>query len=305
MDGVRLDRAVRELFDLPWSVARKRIEQGKISVDGSPVLELGAPVRSGCVVATNMTARRARPMTDLPPDAIVHLDGHVVVVNKPAGVTTIPFGERKGGTLDERVRAHIARIPGVKKERGRVPLGIVHRIDQITSGLVVFTRTWKAKTALAAQFRDHGVHRLYMAVAIGDMDGGSITSHLVADRGDGKRGSVEAAPPRLRPGLGTGTVAITHVHVERRLAGATLLTCRLETGRTHQIRIHLAEAGHPLVGERVYGRQVSGLVDIPAARPMLHAAELGFKHPGTGRWMQFSQPMPDDMTELIERLERR
>ncbi len=305
LDGARLDRAVRELFSLSWSVARKRIEQGKVVVDGAPVRELDTQVASGSFLAMDMTARRVRPDTDLPPGAVVHVDDHLVVVNKPAGVTTIPFAEREKGTLDERVRACIARMPGVKKERGRVPLGIVHRIDRGTSGLVVFTRTWKAKTVLASQFKEHSVHRLYLALALGHVEEGTITSHIVADRGDGKRGSLEAAPPRIRPGLGAGKVATTHVRVLERLDGATFVSCRLETGRTHQIRIHLAEAGNPLVGERIYGRQTPGLPVIHAARPMLHAAELGFVHPGSGRWMQFSRPLPDDMQELFDRLRLR
>jgi len=287
------------MFGLTWSVARRRIADGKVRVDGTVVTDPAAPVAPGSVIAMNMTAPRARPDTDLPPDAVVHIDEHVVVVDKPAGITTIPFVAREKGTLDTRVRARIARIPGAKKEKGRIPLGIVHRIDRGTSGLVVFARSWKGKTGLAAQFRKHSVHRLYLAVAIGRVDGATITSHLVADRGDGRRGSVEAAPPRLRRHLGPGKVATTHVRVVERLDGATLVECRLETGRTHQIRIHLAEAGHPLVGERVYGERDPA---IRAARPMLHAAELGFTHPATGRWMQFARPLPEDMKALISRL---
>jgi 23S rRNA pseudouridine1911/1915/1917 synthase len=302
--GARLDRTVRELFGLTWSVARRRIAEGKVRVDGAPVTEPGTQVRHGHVISMNMATRRARPATDLPPGAVVYVDDHVVVVNKPAGITTIPFVEREKGTLDERVRARIARMPDARKEPGRGPLGIVHRIDRGTSGLVVFTRTLRAKNGLAAQFREHSVHRLYLAVALGRVEDGTITSHIVADRGDGRRGSIEAASPRLRRGLGRGKVAITHVRVVERLEGATLVSCRLETGRTHQIRIHLAESGHPLVGERIYGRKEAEGPVASAGRPMLHAAELGFTHPATGSWMQFSRPLPDDMQGLVERLRR-
>jgi 23S rRNA pseudouridine1911/1915/1917 synthase len=174
----------------------------------------------------------------------------------------------------------------------------VHRLDKETSGLIVFTRTWVAKQRLAAQFRQHTVHRVYLAIARGDVASRTIRSFLLEDRGDGRRGSARGTPGR------GGREAITHVERLEPLQGATLVACRLETGRTHQIRIHLSVAGHPIVGERVYvGKGDRG--GPPAPRLMLHAAELGFVHPTTEREMRWELPMPDDMRAVLESLRRR
>ena len=184
----------------------------------------------------------------------------------------------------------------------------MHRIDKETTGLVVFTRTWLAKQSLTSQFRAHTVHRRYVAIAHGDVRSTVLRSVLVGDRGDGLRGSASTARKRAVARAPDGTTdareAVTHVERIEALSGATLVGCRLETGRTHQIRIQLGEAGHPLVGERVYSRRFAGkLLDAP--RLMLHAAELGFVHPAAGQPMRWEQPMPDDMREVLERLRRR
>src|SRR5262249_28548009 len=153
-------------------------------------------------------------------------------------------------------------------------------------GLIVFARTFAAKKVLAHQFRLHTVHRRYLAIAHGDVPTTTYESRLVADRGDGLRGSTTL------PGIGRR--AVTHDEPVERFAGvATLVSCRLETGRTHQIRIHLSEAGHPLVGERVYARQLDERARIGAPRVMLHAAELGFVHPASDRPLSFTDEMPD------------
>jgi 23S rRNA pseudouridine1911/1915/1917 synthase len=182
----------------------------------------------------------------------------------------------------------------------------VHRIDKETSGLVVFTRTWLAKQSLSQQFRFHTVRRVYLAIVHGAMSSQTIRSHLLQDRGDGLRGSIEALRGKKKPPLSQGQLAVTHVEVRERLAGATLIACRLETGRTHQIRIHLSEAGHPLVGERVYIRDFEkrGGEPIRAPRLMLHAAELGFDHPKTEREVRFESPLPKDVEETLSRLRR-
>jgi 23S rRNA pseudouridine1911/1915/1917 synthase len=180
----------------------------------------------------------------------------------------------------------------------------VHRLDKETSGLVVFTRSWLAKKTLTSAFRAHAVHRRYLAIVHGIAREGTIRSHLVPNRGDGLRGSVERRRGRARALPGEKTqLAVTHVTVEERFdeVGASLVACRLETGRTHQIRIHLAESGHPLLGERVYIRGWPG-TPIAAPRLMLHAAELGFVHPATHREMRWTSPLPADMRETLESL---
>jgi 23S rRNA pseudouridine1911/1915/1917 synthase len=211
----------------------------------------------------------------------------VVVVDKPAGISTVPYDENERGTLDQLVMETIS-------ERGRrAPLGIVHRIDKETSGVVVFARTVAAKLALKNQFRFHTVGRRYVALAHGQVRSSTIQSRLVQDRGDGRRGSTDDEA--------LGREAITHVKWLESLRGATLVECRLETGRTHQIRIHLAERGHPLVGERVYSKNYRGEL-IAAPRLMLHARELAFEHPTTGQRLSFEQPLPPDMVSVLASL---
>jgi 23S rRNA pseudouridine1911/1915/1917 synthase len=171
-------------------------------------------------------------------------------------------------------------------------------LDRETSGLIVYARTLPAKRHLKQQFRARSVKRKYVAVANGQVHSQTITSRLVADRGDGLRGST--SNPRL------GKLAITHVRVQKSTAQASLVECRLETGRTHQIRIHLFEAGHPLVGERVYLRRLHAPPPsdsfIAAPRLMLHAKTLGFEHPRSGEPLFFESALPADLESLIGRL---
>lgn len=299
--GGPLDAALRALTSSSWNVARDAIRTGKVSVDGEIVTEIISPVRRGETIALDPQAPRprTRAVLGLAESALVHLDGAVVVVRKPSGISTIPFGDEAPGqelmTLDALVREVVARKTSF---RGRAPLGIVHRLDKDTSGLLVFTRTVDAKKHLTQQFRDHTVLREYVAIVHGNLERATTyRTHLVQDRGDGLRGSAQR-------GRRDGQLAITHVKPIRALQGATLVACRLETGRTHQIRIHLSEAGHPLVGEVVYTRRFKG-PQIPAARTMLHARELGFTHPTTEEEMRWEDDPPADFREVVARLERR
>jgi len=288
-----LDAAVRALFEVSWGQARKWIERGKITVDGEPWTDPLKRVMPGASLVLTMNAQKPRPATDLPKGAIVYVDPHVIVVNKPAGISTVPYDESETGTLDERVRAALSRMEKKTDRHARPTLGVVHRIDKETSGLVVFTRSWQAKQSLSSQFRAHTVHRRYYAIAHGAVVARTIRSHIVPNRGDGLRGS--------RPRDDEGQLAITHVEVVEKLKGATLIACRLETGRTHQIRVHLSEAGHPIVGERVYVRGWPG-EQIPAPRLMLHARELGFTHPATEEAVKWLVEPPTDFEETLARL---
>ncbi len=289
-----LDRAVRALFGTSWGKARAWIAAGKVSVGGQVVLDATARVRAGDEIAFDEGARRPRG-GELRDEDVLHVDAQVVVVAKPAGVSTIPYDDSETDTLDSRVRAWLERRRLVPRG-ARPSLGVVHRIDKETSGLVVFTRTWLAKQSLTGQFRRHTVHRRYFAIAHGAVISRTLRSVLMEDRGDGLRGSARgrAAPVQ-------GREAVTHVECLEALDGATLIACRLETGRTHQIRIHLSETGHPLVGERVYTRKCLGTL-LPAPRLMLHAAELGFVHPVTEAQVRWEQGMPADMVEVLGRL---
>jgi 23S rRNA pseudouridine1911/1915/1917 synthase len=228
----------------------------------------------------------------------------VVVVDKPAGLTTMrhpdeaaEFGERARRFLPPTLADLLPPLLA-RGRPGKPHLRAVHRIDKDTSGLVVFALTPQAEAHLGRQFRAHTVERRYLALVRGRAAPGRIESWLVRDRGDGRRGS---GPP------GEGQRAVTHVKVIEDLGEYALVECRLETGRTHQVRIHLGEAGTPLCGERVYDRPLNGrpLPDGSGARRvMLHAARLGFDHPATGKRLTWDSEMPRDMAQLLGRLRR-
>jgi 23S rRNA pseudouridine1911/1915/1917 synthase len=227
-----------------------------------------------------------------------HVDDAVVVVEKPPGVTThrsgseaAEFGQRGQRFLPSTLAD---RLPALLPGGG--PILAVHRIDRDTSGLVVFARTPEAEAALGKQFRAHTIGRRYLAITRGKPAEGRVESWLIRDRGDGRRGS---GP------LGEGQRAVTHVRVLEQLGPCCLVECRLETGRTHQVRIHLDEAGAPLAGERVYDRPLNGppAPDLSASpRVALHAAYLGFKHPATGAWVEWESPLPADLAAVVRRL---
>jgi 23S rRNA pseudouridine1911/1915/1917 synthase len=292
-----VDRAVRALLGASWGASRAWIEAGKVTVGGALVTQPTARVRVGDEIAFDPRARKSRT-TELLDSQIAYVDGQVVVAIKPPGLNTVPFDERDTDTLDSRVRSWLERR-GLASGGRRPTLGIVHRLDKETSGLVVFTRTWAAKSSLSSQFRAHTVHRRYLAIVSGEIGRArTFQSWLLEDRGDGLRGSARGGHRSKAAGA---REAITHVEPLESLAGATLVACRLETGRTHQIRIHLSEAGCPVAGERVYIRGHAGPL-VHAARLMLHAAEIGFVHPTTGREVRWEQPMPDDMRATLEGL---
>jgi 23S rRNA pseudouridine1911/1915/1917 synthase len=256
------------------------------------VNEPTARVVAGDPIEVDEAARR-KPAS-LTDDQVVFVDAQVIVVSKPAGISTIPYDESDVDTLDARVRSWLER-KNLAPRGARPSLGVVHRLDKETSGVVVFTRTWTAKQGLSGQFRRHTVHRRYVAIANGVVRSRTIRSWLVENRGDGLRGSARGTPPA------NAREAVTHVQALEPLSRATLVECRLETGRTHQIRIHLSELGHPIVGERVYVRHFAGPL-LEAPRLMLHAAELGFEHPATEQPMKWALPMPEDMREVVGRL---
>jgi 23S rRNA pseudouridine1911/1915/1917 synthase len=278
----RLDLLVRSRFDVSWGKARGWIETGKIFVNDAKVTDPGALTDESARIELKMNAPRSRTQTDSGPplskSEIVHLDSQLIVIDKPSGISTVPFEEGEKGSLEQKVSDHL-------KQR----VSVVHRLDRETSGLIVFARTTEAAKSLANQFRFHTVHRRYLALAHGDVPTQTIRSLLIENRGDGLRGSI---PPGSSIPKHLAKEAITHVRALRNLGAMTLIECRLETGRTHQIRIHLSEAGHPLVGEKAYIREFSG-ERIEAPRIMLHAAELGFEHPSQGVRMNWKSELPE------------
>lgn len=319
---------------MAWSRARELLRGRLVMIDGNICTDEARRLQGREVV--KLLARPAAAPPEPSDLRIVHLDDHVVVVEKPSGVTTVRHHEEKSWparrrqlqpTLDEMLPSAIAKHLQESRPKGKSrdrrqssegkprrpgPVLAVHRIDRETSGLVVFARNVPAARILAEQFRQHTTHRRYLAVVRGRAKQATIRSHLLRDRGDGRRGSAEAASRRRgadseeREGPEAGKPAVTHVRViERYGREHTLVECALETGRTHQIRIHLAEAGHPLCGERVYGPRRGDKTDESgAARVALHAAELGFVHPHTGEELRFTSPLPRDLRDLVARLRR-
>jgi 23S rRNA pseudouridine1911/1915/1917 synthase len=304
-----LAAVVRALYEgLSWSRARELVSAGKVKLDGELHFDPATRVRAGSKVEVEPVARRRKPPS-LEPEGLVYVDHDVVVVRKPAGLVTVPFdGEDQRDTLIERTRRALTQQhprasearPRSGKQRDYEHLGVVQRLDKDTSGLLVFARTRAARQALANQFRAHTIERHYVALVWGRAEAAVYDTFLIPDRGDGRRGSWRGPnPPKA------AKRAITKVQVEQRLVGpwgeVTLISCRIETGRQHQIRIHLSEAGHPLLGERVYDRQHETRPMQPD-RTMLHAASLGFRHPIRGQPLRFEEPPPADFQALLEQL---
>jgi len=269
------------------------IQTGKVWVNEVAVTDPRQQVRAGATLAIMMNTPRRATQGHSATELLVHVDPHVVVVRKPPGINTVPFEEKEEGSLDQLIRVLLNKQKRVQGGPHQSSLGIVHRLDRDTTGLLVFARTLAAKKNLSSQFRAHTVRRRYEALVYGNLQTQTICSYLVTNRGDGRRGST-----RLQ---GTGLYAVTHVEALETFAEASRIACRLETGRTHQIRIHLSEAGHPLIGEKVYVRQLKQ-PPIASARIMLHAQELGFVHPHTQQEMTWHDPLPDDFNHVLRQL---
>jgi 23S rRNA pseudouridine1911/1915/1917 synthase len=279
--------------EVPWSRARSLCTRGKVSVDGTVLLDPAVRVKRKQQIVIDEHAKIPKPESAA---NIVFEDAHVVVIDKPSGISSVPYEKREQGTAMDAIRS-AWRHAGRKATQ--TPLMVVHRIDKETSGLLAFAKTKLAERELQALFRAHDVERTYLCVAHGKMPDRRIESQLVTDRGDGIRGSTR------RPGQGKR--AVTHVRAVEEMPLVTLCEVRLETGKTHQIRIHLAEAGHPIVGEKVYIRDFTkkGGELLPSARLLLHAATLGFMHPVSGVRVQLSSALPEDFTSELSRLRRR
>jgi 23S rRNA pseudouridine1911/1915/1917 synthase len=295
----------RRLPDLSWNQARRLVEARRVRIDGELCLDPARRLREG--VRVELLAGPAPRPRQAESIVLRYFDPHVVVAEKLSGLSTVrhplerAWTQRRKAlspTLEDLVPPLLARREGRVRKGPPPRLRVVHRLDKETSGLVVFARTVTAERGLGQQFHAHAVMRRYLAVVPGFVPPQRIASWLVRDRGDGRRGSGEP---------GEGKEAVTHVEVVQRLPGYTLLSCRLETGRTHQIRIHLAELGHPVCGDKVYSTRRDGTV-LPdtsgAPRLALHAAELGFRHPATGEELHWEMPLPPDLGAFLDRLRR-
>jgi 23S rRNA pseudouridine1911/1915/1917 synthase len=317
-----------------WSAIRKLIQSRRVMVSGNLCVDAGRKLRSSDVLKVLPHPQTAAPT--LHDVSIRFQDRHVVVVEKPAGVTSTRHHEeqkwpsrrkqiqptldemlphvlakgkeppqhdrhgsppRKGKQQKGKQQSEKQRDPRAPRHLRLPPVFAVHRLDRDTSGLMVFARTPEARDHLIHQFRKHSTHRRYLAIVPGRLEARTISSRLVRDRGDGRRGSTSLP--------GVGKAAVTRVKPLEFLDGYTLVECQLETGRTHQIRIHLAEAGHPLCGERVYNQPLGGKPKADhsgAPRIALHAAEIGFIHPITQATIAYSSPLPDDLQQFLAQL---
>lgn len=319
--GLRLDQLFSQRFDeISRSRAKALILEGAASIDGEIEKDPRKKVEAGrayCLVPPPPRAATPEP-EDIPLD-ILFEDADLIIVNKPAGMTVHPAAGSWSGTLVNALLHHCkGELPGIG---GVERPGIVHRIDKLTSGVMVVAKTEPAHTGLSALFASHDIERSYLAVTRGAPRPlvGTVNAPIARSTGDRKKMAVVRNPDSQK-----GRHAITHYKAIETfgmlekgagLPAAALIECRLETGRTHQIRVHLSHIGAPLVGDPVYTR-MRGIKSYGSGsafdhatqtarkmiRQSLHAATLGFNHPVTGEALRFEAPLPEDMAGLIEAL---
>lgn len=289
-DGDRVDRLVAAITALSRSAVKTLIDEGRVSIDGRPVKTASTRVEVGSTVAVEVP-----PIEDDSPQAepgvavtVVHQDAEVIVVDKPAGLVVHPGAGQPDGTLVNGLLHRFPELEGVGEPHRP---GIVHRLDRGTSGLLMVARTPAAYESLVEQLAAHEPERIYLALAWGqpERDRGTIDAPI---------GRSTRHPTRMTV-TPDGRPATTHYEVLQRFAepvSATLLKCCLETGRTHQIRVHLRAIGHPVVGDREYD---GGRPGLDPGRPFLHAGTLRFRHPGSGEPVEFSAPLPTDLAETL------
>ena len=295
----------RNVPGMTRSQAARRLDGGKILVNGRRE-KAGYRVRPGDRVTVSLEPPRESPL--VPEEAVLRVffeDRDLLVVDKPAGMVVHPAAGHAGGTLVNALLHHCTDLSGIG---GVLRPGIVHRLDKDTSGLLVVAKNDGAHEALAGQFRRHEVVKKYRTMAYGSFREDEGTIRLAVGRHPTDRKRMSTASRR-------GKTAVTRWRVLERLGEVTFLEVAIETGRTHQIRVHLSAMGHPVVGDRTYGRsrrkerdgRDGGPVDILGSmkRQALHAAMIGFRHPVTGQYLEFSSPLPEDMEKLLEDLRER
>ena len=288
--GVRLDAFLSADGALTRSQAARLIAEGRVRVNGKPAAK-SARLSGGETVTVDVPQLRetALPPQDIPLD-VVYEDDDVIVVNKPTGLVVHPAPGHPDGTLVNALLHHCGdSLSGIGGEKRP---GIVHRIDRDTSGLIIAAKNDSAHLALSAQLKDHSLSRTYECLVTGNMkqDSGTVDAPIGRSSADRKKMAV----------VPTGRRAVTHWEVVARYPGVTHLRCRLETGRTHQIRVHMAYIGHPILGDTVYGakKPVPGLTG-----QCLHAAGLRFIHPRTGEPVELHCPLPPEFTAMLQKLQ--
>jgi 23S rRNA pseudouridine1911/1915/1917 synthase len=293
LHGERVDRVVAMLTGMTRSEVATMVQAGAVRVGGQKVTSRSLRLADGDLIEVSVPAPAiaSRLEADTSVEVtVVHEDPHVIVVDKAAGVVVHPGSGHGRGTLVQGLLARFPDLAGIDVGEADRP-GIVHRLDKGTSGLLVVARTPDAYHSLVAQLKRRDVERRYLCLVWGHL---SSPDGLV----DAPVGRARADPTRMAVST-RGRAARTRYHVLERLTDpeVTLLECRLETGRTHQVRVHLASIGHPVVGDVRYGGARSSLA---VARPFLHAHRLGFRHPATGETASFSSPLPPELATALE-----
>jgi 23S rRNA pseudouridine1911/1915/1917 synthase len=297
--GERLDKALAAASELSRERVKALIAAGRVWLDGRPVTQASSKAVEGALFRIEVPAAvPAEAAAQEIPLVVVHEDDHLIVVDKPAGMVVHPAAGNPDRTLVNALlhhcRGQLSGIGGVARP------GIVHRIDKDTSGLLVVAKSDAAHEGLARQFAAHDLERAYLAVCNGHPrpPAGTISGRI--GRSDANRKKMAVLPKDSS----RGKQAVTHYRVLRELDGCSLVECRLETGRTHQVRVHLSSIGHALLGDPLYGRPNSQVREVLKRlnfhRQALHAAVLGFVHPVTGDQMRFISDLPPDMEELID-----
>lgn len=287
--GVRLDKLISEQTELSRSAAAKLIEEGAVLVDGKPASKKETP-KSGALI--EITLPEPQSVDILPeniPIEIVYEDDDLLVVNKPKGMVVHPAAGHYSGTLVNALMYHCGdSLSGIN---GEIRPGIVHRIDKDTSGLLMVAKNDLAHIGLSEQIKEHSFTREYEAVVCGAVkEDGTVNAPIGRSRNDRKKMCVT---------LENSREAVTHYSVIRRYSGYTHLRVRLETGRTHQIRVHMAYKGNPVAGDEVYGNGKPKWL----GGQCLHAKKLGFIHPKTGEYMEFESELPEYFTKFLKTIE--
>ena len=297
--GQRLDKALAEASGLSRERVKALIGEGAVTVANTAITQASGKALDGAefTIAVPPAAEAAARPQDIPLK-VVFEDEHLIVVDKPAGLVVHPAAGNPDGTLVNALLHHCAgQLSGIG---GVARPGIVHRIDKDTSGLLVVAKSDVAHEGLAKQFADHSIERVYLAVVSGQPNPREGTISAKVGRSDANRKKMAVLPNDSS----RGKHAVTHYKAVRMMDGCALVECRLETGRTHQVRVHLASIGHALMGDPVYGRANprlrTVLKSLDFRRQALHAAILGFVHPVTGDKLRFESDLPQDMKELID-----
>ena len=296
--GFRLDRYLAAATGLPRSQIQRLIEAGRVLVEGR-CQKASATVLPGQRITLSIPPPQPSQFRPEPiPLDILYEDNDLLVLNKPAGLVVHPAPGHPGGTLVHAILHHCPDLPGIGEEQRP---GIVHRLDKETSGVMVVAKNDAAMASLAGQFKGRRVKKTYIALVHGDVK--RAEGRIVAEIGRHERDRRRMAVRTRR-----GREAVTTYRTMKRLDGFTLLELQPETGRTHQIRVHLSSIGHTVVGDKVYGgrkeRKPSAVgsrsaVSVTAERQLLHAWKLGLFHPRTGEWMEFEAPLPADFTRWL------